>query len=426
LKIVDSLNADKSVKCHLAAVKSTGALLRTPHEQRVDGEAVRASLRLRLRAAHRSLPEKVACPGCKIVLAAVDFGPHTAGCTKILGFNASGRHAAGKKSLDACWRACGTPYDTVEPRDLCTMVCPGCGRRCNEKDSAAHFSTCPRITAEQRKAGAAMRRSGPDGRVYFDDCSVVYDLTIVSPTAPSYVAHGPDHALAQRVAEKNKLYAAAVKAAGEEFVVAGATVFGEISAPLKALVLRAAASSNFDVDAGVMLRDVARDVCVLSGRVVSSAERRAGVVHHRIGSSASSAPAATPTPAPAAAAAAPPAPPAPPARTPEAPPSVHVEPPRAAVSQPAVHERAPRSSTPASEDTGRPTAPPPESRPSSAAEAPATSGPFGRPSTAFAQAFASFPASAQSSRSSSVSSFGQSTSFTTQGRPSTTSAFAPR
>ena len=282
-----------------------------------------------------------------------------------------------------------------------------------------------------------MRRSGPDGRVYFDDCSVVYDLTIVSPTAPSYVAHGPDYALAQRVAEKNKLYSASVAAGGEEFVVAGATVFGDISAPLKALVLRAAAASNFEVDAGALLKNVAHDVCVLSGRVISSAERRAGVVHHRGTAAPSPAPAAAPARTPAATSSSAPTPVTAPARTPVAaaePPMTPAAAPAAAPTPAAAsHSEAPRAPrptmalAPTPEEVSRPSSVH-ECRPlsSAPAEGPQPTSVFARASGGFAQAFASLPASAQSSRSSSVSSFGQSAFATTQGRPSTTPAFGQR
>jgi hypothetical protein len=144
-----------------------------------------------------------------------------------------------------------------------------------------------------------MRSSGPDGRVYFDDTSVVYDFTTVSPTAPSFAQKGHTAAMDARVAEKTKLYASKVTAGGEEFVIAGATTFGALSKGLRHMLIRAVNASAYDVDIDPVLRFVARFVATSSGRVIASAERKAGVIHQRATLVAPPAQAAQPAPTPA-------------------------------------------------------------------------------------------------------------------------------
>jgi hypothetical protein len=283
LKVVEKLKADKAVATHLEAAKEAGDLLRHPSDRPVDGEAFRAFLRLRLRAGHRSLPAMLKCPGCDCMLSKVEFGPHVAGCTRVRGYNPSSRHAGAKKCIDHVMRICGVSTDATEPREVRTATCPGhgCHARVDESAAAQHLATCPKVTPEQRRIGLTMRSSGPDGRVYFDDTSVVYDFTTVSPTAPSFAQKGHTAAMDARVAEKTKLYASRVTAGGEEFVIAGATTFGALSKGLKHMIIRAVNASAYDVDIDPVLRFVARFVATSSGRVIASAERKAGVIHQR-------------------------------------------------------------------------------------------------------------------------------------------------
>ena len=464
LKVVEKLKADKAVATHLEAAKEAGDFLRHPSDRPVDGEAFRAFLRLRLRAGHRSLPAMLKCPGCDCMLSQVEFGPHVAGCTRVRGYNPSSRHAGAKKCIDHVMRICGVSTDATEPREVRTATCPGhgCHARVDEAAAAQHLATCPKVTPEQRRIGLTMRSSGPDGRVYFEDTSVVYDFTTVSPTAPSFAQKGHTAAMDARVAEKTKLYASKVTAGGEEFVIAGATTFGALSNGLRMMLIRAVNASAYDVDIDWVLRFVARFVATSSGRVIASAERKAGVIHQRAALVAPARPAtpavveiqppraATPlaTPAAPAAAAVPgirasgqrtAAPDTPPA----APPPVTTADPqgRPTVYEPPARPTCPRPSTPAVEQlsVSRPATPSQEearpSRTSTPAPAPApvaTERPSSRPLSAEPPTLSAFgqpmafgtptPFGQQQPQRTPQPSFGQSTFFQQSGRPSVNGA----
>jgi hypothetical protein len=416
LKTVEKLRTDKAVATHLESVKEAGNLLRHPSERPVDSGSFRAFLRLLLRAAHFSLPDRLDCPGCRHTLTSVEFGPHVAGCTRVSGFNPSSRHAGAKKCIDHVMRLCGISTDTTEPREVRTATCPGCHKRVDEANSATHLATCTSVSAEQRRKGATMRSSGPDGRVYFEDTQVVYDFTTVSPTAPSFAQKGHTAAMDARVTEKRRLYAARVIAGGEEFVVAGATVFGALGRDLKQLLIRAANASAYDVDIDALLRFVALYVATASGRVIASAERKAGVIHQRAQLTAAPAQptqARAPTPAAATTAALSAAPPATPASALRPPQSLEYESLTASRAQTPTAEREPVS---------RPTSVPPASTPVPDPQGRATGvdRPSSRPISAFGQATPFSFAGPNSSTATPTSAFGQSAFQHQQGRPSST------
>jgi hypothetical protein len=136
-----------------------------------------------------------------------------------------------------------------------------------------------------RHADVQPRASGPDLRVHMDGTSVVCDVSIVSPDAPSFIGKGPDAAMNARVADKIRKYGKAVAAKGEELVVLGATCYGTLSKDTRAFIKRVALASNGAVDERELRAEVSCAVTLLNGHVLFAAERRAGVVHESAWSS---------------------------------------------------------------------------------------------------------------------------------------------
>ena len=144
---------------------------------------------------------------------------------------------------------------------------------------AAHIETCKAITPAQRAHGVpSARRTGPDGRCYLGGPAVVFDVTVVSPTAPSYISRAADTAMSLRKKEKEALYGAAVAAQGEEFVVFGATAFGSLTAESVKLLGRVAAHAPDKVTRHALMSIMATSVVLSSGQVIAAAERRVGCV----------------------------------------------------------------------------------------------------------------------------------------------------
>jgi hypothetical protein len=174
----------------------------------------------------------------------------------------------------------GVPCDSQEPREFGEYICPGCNEKFTSDSLAQeHLRTCTSVAPAKRAAGLKPRRSGPDGRAYFAEGSVVFDVTVVSPDAPSYVGKSLDAALDSRLRDKTKKYGAAVQAAGEELVVLGMTGYGALSDQSQQFCRRVATASGGLVRAYEMREKLSCVAALMTGHVLYAAERRAGVVH---------------------------------------------------------------------------------------------------------------------------------------------------
>ena len=258
----------------------TACFLRASVEHNFPDSAVRAALRLRLRKGHRQLPSNIRCPGCAAVLTADSYAAHTNSCVRVKGFNASARHAYQKTALQTVFKQCGVPFDGHEPREHESLICKGCNTKLLPGEVDSHVASCRSLTAMHRASTEPkVRRTGPDIRCYLGGVSTVIDVTITSPTAPSFINKGVKAAINARIAEKTRLYSSAVEAAGEEFVIAGFSSFGEIYAGTASLVSRAVASGDpasvNKHELNAMLSTVA---ALTTGLVIATAERRSGVI----------------------------------------------------------------------------------------------------------------------------------------------------
>ena len=298
--IAGAIGRDPTLGPHLAAAKAAPFAAFTKasmgQQQHFAPEAVKAAVRHRLRAPHKSLPVTTRCPGCQKLLASVEFAPHVSGCTRIHGFNSSSRHALVKNVLNDVFAAACVPHDSSEPREFGEILCPGCDEKFEDEGKcSSHMEQCAKVR-RIGKAAPKPRRSGPDGRIYLSEGSVVFDLTIVAPTAPSYVHKGPNAAMQARIADKTRKYAEEVSAAGEEFVVAGLTSFGALSKETKELLKRVARHSEGRVTQRDLEGQLGCAAFLMTGHVIYAAERRAGVIHSRNTFCASSSPPLAPAP----------------------------------------------------------------------------------------------------------------------------------
>jgi hypothetical protein len=283
---------DSGLTTHLAAAKEAPyaafSKAAIQQQQHFAPEAVKAAVRHRLRAPHKCLPSSLRCPGCQVLITAAEFSSHVSGCARIHGFNSSSRHALVKNVMNDLFASAGVPHDSSEPREFGEIHCPGCSEKFEEEAACcAHIERCPRVQCLS-KVVQRPRRSGPDGRVHLAEGTVVFDLTIVSPTAPSFVGKGLAAALKARVADKTRKYAEAVAAAGEEFVVAGATSFGALSKDTKEFLKRVAKHSEGRVTTRELEVQLGCSVFLMTGHVIFAAERRAGVIHSKSVRTASS------------------------------------------------------------------------------------------------------------------------------------------
>jgi hypothetical protein len=251
------------------------------HHERFPAAAVSAVYRHRLRAPHMQLADKKPrCPGCMEYFEPAAFNTHVTGCTHVHGFNASSRHMHVKSALVEMLQSAGVPCDSQEPREFGEYVCPGCNERFTSDAAAtAHFVACTAVPPNKRRAGLKPRRSGPDGRAYFAEGSVVFDVTVVAPDAPSYIGKPLDAALNARLRDKQKKYGDAVTAAGEELVVLGATGYGALSDQSAHFLKRVAAASGGRFRACELREKFSCVAALMTGHVLYAAERRAGVVH---------------------------------------------------------------------------------------------------------------------------------------------------
>ena len=221
----------------------------------------------------------IPCPGCNISLTPAEFAPHTAGCARIHGFNASSRHANVKVVLASVLLDGGIPYERTEPREWKSIVCPGCREKLPATDPKAanlHIQQCATTTTEQKAAGAdRARKTGPDGAATMGGKRHVYDVTVSSTTAPSFK---PKEGIARRIAEKEKLYGEQIAAQGDVFVVFAASAFGSLDTTAVKF-MKQICSTHDRLERYEAFARVATAITLSTGKVIREAERLAGVIH---------------------------------------------------------------------------------------------------------------------------------------------------
>jgi hypothetical protein len=195
-------------------------------------------------------------------------------------YNATKRHHAVNNALQSLARSCGIDHDDHEPREFSSYLCPGCNEPLPTESAAAeHIKQCPRLNAA-KKLSAEARRSGPDGRLYFDSGPLVYDVTIVSPVAPSFVGKRHSAAFNARMTDKNNRYKQRVEEVEDQsFAVIGGTCFGQLLGDTVDLLKRLSSASDGEVSVGDLRRRLSAVIVFASGQMLSCVEARLGVVH---------------------------------------------------------------------------------------------------------------------------------------------------
>jgi hypothetical protein len=220
------------------------------------GAAFSAALRYRLNESPADSPAHSTCRGCNKVFAARHFDAHVAGCVSKPGFNATTKHNSVVRLLKEMCDAAYLPAE-LEPRELEAYKCHTCGELVSGAQRAKHGCT------------GSFSRTGPDLRIYFGDGSVLYDLTVVHVTAPSYQGKPPKNIIAGKVRHKTAFYTPHV--GDEPFVVLPARALGGIEKPLLKLVRQLArmAEANQDQAIGKLSAALAQGV----GNTLVSARR---------------------------------------------------------------------------------------------------------------------------------------------------------
>jgi hypothetical protein len=239
------------------------------------------------------MPSRARCRGCGHEYDSRDLQQHVVGCTRLHGYNASSRHAAVNQELHSVLHDMGATYEQHEPREFSSFACTGCMQSFDSHDdAAAHMLSCCRVDSlDASDPKPRPRRCGPDGRVFVsrvntatnlpDAVPVVYDITIVSPAAPSYVGRKVD-AWDSRVRDKTAKYEKAVteQRPGQTLAVVGGTCYGALSEPTIAFlreVLKSCPSSCVLLDE--VRRRLSSAIVFSSGALLLNAERAIGIRH---------------------------------------------------------------------------------------------------------------------------------------------------
>jgi hypothetical protein len=119
-----------------------------------------AAMRLRLNAAHPALPSRQVCPGCQVSFEARQWSQHVIGCARVVGANASSRHAMVKDAVKKVAKEAGVSCAAAEPRFLGDVTCRGCGDEVRLAQWDTHAQSCPMLSPTQRTAKP--HASGPD------------------------------------------------------------------------------------------------------------------------------------------------------------------------------------------------------------------------------------------------------------------------
>jgi hypothetical protein len=271
--------AVKRHRQHMALPLTTS--LFTKHDFKIREEFFSAALRLRLFSPVQGAPAHMACPGCGVVFGARDWMLHAPSCTRVVGFNASSRHASLKKEgFEQLMRVNHIPLDTCEPRDVRTTVCPGCKKETVEAAFEAHAKDCSAWDALRMQKP---RGSGPDIRCYGvlptegDTAyeAAVIDVSVVAAESTTHSATPLECVFDAVTSRKRHKYEPAALKIRNRLVVAAVTEAGALSKETLRLVDAIADSSGMrHVEARAHISAVAAHA---HGGSLLNAERKAGI-----------------------------------------------------------------------------------------------------------------------------------------------------
>jgi hypothetical protein len=179
-----------------------------------------------------------------------------------------------------------------EPREFASFACTGCFQSFPCLSAAeAHMAECPRSDSSAGQVPRP-RRCGPDGRIFVkrrnkstaldEVVPVVYDLTIVSPAAPSFVDKKTDAAWLARVADKVRRYEGPVtqQTAGQTLAIIGGTCYGGLLGTTEALIKEVLSSCPHScVTFDEVCRRLSSSLVFSSGALLLNAERALGIRH---------------------------------------------------------------------------------------------------------------------------------------------------
>jgi hypothetical protein len=183
-------------------------------------------------------------PGCKASFKTwAEFSFHVSNCARVPGNNVSSGHALIKDVLKDIFHQCGVQFDSAEPRDLRTVICPGCAATVFEDKWQEHVTSCCRCNSQTPNP----RGSGPDIRIRihtkvskhpitFTPAAICIDVTQVSTRCASNASKTIAETFAQREKIKHDKYLASCHAAEQDFVVFAVNEDGQMNDDAKNLL----------------------------------------------------------------------------------------------------------------------------------------------------------------------------------------------
>ena len=257
---------------------------------KVRTEAWRAALRLRLLAPLAGSPATQLCTGCNSHFDRRDFLVHSPNCTRVVGFNASSRHACLKTGLKQILFNNGIRCDTQEPRDCRAVQCSGCKQLVSEAEYDTHAKTCkllnPLTAARPRGGGPDIRAYGIVGNfssgrnnkgVNVDYEATLIDVTVVALNSESHRKSAPALAFSAREDAKAKKYEATANAKKQQLVTFAVSENGMLSRTsakfLGAICDKSGANFN------VVRKELQGIQQAAQGAALFNAECRAGLTH---------------------------------------------------------------------------------------------------------------------------------------------------
>jgi hypothetical protein len=186
----------------------------------------------------------VACPGCsKKFTNWSSFVGHAPHCARISGHNVSSGHALIKEELKAIFHDVGIRYDSEEPRDCRTTVCPGCSLQMFQKQWEEHRDSC----AACNRHTPTPRGSGPDIRIRDVDklsthaCETppeacLIDVTQVSSRCATNENKSMKDIFAQREKTKIDKYLKAILESKQELLVFAVNEDGQLNSDAERLL----------------------------------------------------------------------------------------------------------------------------------------------------------------------------------------------
>ena len=212
----------------------------------------------RLGLAHKSMPDKIICPGCKMILESKHFLAHLLGCVKCTGANATTRHHALVRHIyDLCLQT-GVPCER-EPRQFTTYRCLKCNESVNEQRKHEH----------QKKCGtASFHRSGPDLAIYWASGEIFYDLTIINEISKTNLGKRSNQLMQEAEKRKVDTYVNSGLIPHEKFTCVSILAGGAMNKSGLALLKSLADASGRDRD--IVVQDFIMHLQELNGTVLCS------------------------------------------------------------------------------------------------------------------------------------------------------------